>query len=223
MMTTAATQEKSSPNAQPFVQSTDALPKMDSGVRGYISDYLSGVKDLLDAVDPADIERVVDLAFEAYRNDRRVVLCGNGGSGSTTSHLVCDFMKNILLECGGKPFEVVALTDSPALLLAWGNDTDFGSVFMGQARTWLRSGDVLIALSGSGNSPNILRVVEYANEIGATSVGFCGYGGGKLAAAAQHSVVVDKRNMQQVEDLHMIFGHIVFSALRDRIKGLICP
>ncbi|MBC8143847.1 MAG: SIS domain-containing protein, partial [Armatimonadetes bacterium] len=133
---------------------------------------------------------------------------------------VCDFSKNVLLD-SGKAFEVIALTDSPSLLTAWGNDTDFANVFAGQARTWLRDGDVLLAISGSGNSPNVLRAVEVASEVGAVSIGFCGYGGGKLAGMVTHPVVVHRRNMQQVEDLHMVFGHVVFSALRDRIKGLL--
>ena len=200
----------------------DVFPDMTGGTRHYVSDYLTGLHELLSAIDPAELENVVNLLFEAHARDRRVVLCGNGGSASTASHLVCDFMKNILLD-GGKPFEVVALTDSPALLSAWGNDTEFANVFAGQARTWLRAGDVLIAISGSGNSLNVLRAVEVAREVGATSIGWCGYTGGKLAPLVDHAVVVRKRNMQQVEDLHLIFGHIVFSALRDRIKGLLAP
>jgi D-sedoheptulose 7-phosphate isomerase len=198
----------------------DALPDMSNGTPHYVQDYLHGLTRLLDAVDPAQVTLVVDILQDIYTRDRRLVMCGNGGSGSTTSHLVCDFQKNILLD-GGKPFEVVALTDSPALLSAWGNDTAFDNIFAGQARTWLRPGDVLIAISGSGNSPNVLKAVEVANEIGAITIGWCGYGGGKLAKLARHAIVVDKRNMQQVEDVHMILGHIVFSALRDRIKGLL--
>jgi D-sedoheptulose 7-phosphate isomerase len=204
----------------PAVPAGDVLPDLTGGTARYVRDYFKTLKDLLDAVDPAEIEEVVSLLFDAYKSDRRLVLCGNGGSGSTSSHLVCDFQKNVLLD-GGKPFEVVALTDSPALLSAWGNDTHFENIFAGQARTWLRPGDVLIAISGSGNSPNILKAVEVANEVGATSIGFCGYGGGKLCKLASKSIVVHKRNMQQVEDLHMIFGHVIFSALRDRIKGLL--
>lgn len=198
----------------------EELPALDAGVTGYVSDYFATLKALMDAVDTAQLAQIVDLLLETFHAGRRLVLCGNGGSGSTSSHLVCDFAKNIYLE-SGKPFEVVALTDSPALLTAWGNDTEFANIFAGQARTWLREGDVLLAISGSGNSPNILRAAEVANEVGAITIGFCGYGGGKLAQLSQIAVVVDKRNMQQVEDLHMIFGHILFAAMRDRIKGLL--
>ncbi|MDX1933043.1 MAG: SIS domain-containing protein [Capsulimonadales bacterium] len=198
----------------------DTLPDTSGGTEHYIRDYFSGLKALLEAVDATVITRIVDILLDAYRNDRRLVMCGNGGSGSTSSHMICDFQKNILLD-GGKPFEAIALTDSPALLSAWGNDTSFENIFAGQARTWLRKDDVLIAISGSGNSPNILKAVETANEIGAFTIGFCGYGGGKLAGQVQLAVIVDRRNMQQVEDLHMILGHVVYSALRDRIKGIL--
>jgi D-sedoheptulose 7-phosphate isomerase len=196
----------------------DELPNSNAGTANYVRDYLNTLKSLLDAVDEKQVEQVVNLLHECYLKNGRLVMCGNGGSGSTSSHLVCDFQKNIYLD-GGKPFEVVALTDSPALIMAWGNDTNFENIFAGQARTWLRKEDVLIAISGSGNSPNVLRAVEVAHEVGAISIGFCGYGGGKLAELAQIPVVIRKRNMQQVEDLHMILGHVVFSALRDRIKG----
>lgn len=198
----------------------DTLPDLSAGTAGYAADYVRMLKALLDDLDPALIARLVDTIFDAYQRDARLVMCGNGGSGSTSSHLVCDFQKNVFLD-GGKPFEVVALTDSPALLLAWGNDTSFDNVFAGQARTWLREGDVLLAISGSGNSKNVLEAVKVADEVGATTIGFCGYEGGKLADAVQIPVVARQANMQQVEDIHMILGHIVFSALRDRIKGLL--
>jgi D-sedoheptulose 7-phosphate isomerase len=178
----------------------DQLPDATKGVANYIDSYLDVLKGLLDSL------------------DSRLILCGNGGSGSTSSHLVCDFQKNIYLD-GGKPFEVVALTDSPALLLAWGNDTSFENVFAGQARTWVRKNDVLIAISGSGNSKNVLEAVKVANDVGATTIGFCGYDGGKLAEMVTIPIVAERRNMQQVEDVHMILGHILFSALRDKITG----
>lgn len=195
---------------------------MTAGVRGYVADYLAHSRALLAEVNPADVERVVNLLLDAYEGGRRLVICGNGGSATTASHLVCDLQKNILLD-GGRAWEVLALTDSPSLLTAWGNDTDFANIFAGQARTWLRPGDVLLAISGSGNSPNVLQAVEVANAVGATSVGFSGYGGGKLAQAAHVNCVIHARNMQMVEDVHLILGHIVFSALRDRIKGLLGP
>jgi D-sedoheptulose 7-phosphate isomerase len=196
----------------------DQLPDATNGVANYIDSYLNVLKSLLDSLDRSVLENVTELLFNTWKEDRRLILCGNGGSGSTSSHLVCDFQKNIYLD-GGKPFEVVALTDSPALLLAWGNDTSFENVFAGQARTWVRKNDVLIAISGSGNSKNVLEAVKVANDVGATTIGFCGYDGGKLAEMVIIPIVAERRNMQQVEDVHMILGHILFSALRDKITG----
>jgi D-sedoheptulose 7-phosphate isomerase len=197
----------------------DELPDSSRDTAHYVSHYLSTLTSLLGAIDLAQVTKAVDMIEDAYKHGRRVVLCGNGGSASTASHLVCDFAKNILLDGGGRPFEVVALTDSVALLSAWGNDTEFANVFAGQARTWVRSGDILIAISGSGNSPNVLNAVAVGREVGAATIGLCGYGGGKLAHLVDLAIVVHKRNMQQVEDVHMVIGHILFSALRDRIKG----
>ena len=196
----------------------DVLPDCSAGVRGYVSDYLRSLNALLSEIDPAAVAKVVDVLYDCWERGARLVLCGNGGSASTASHLVCDLSKNIFLE-GGKPFEVVALTDSAAVLLAWGNDTDFSNVFAGQARTWLRAGDVLIAISGSGNSPNVLAAVKVGCEVGATTIGLCGYEGGKLAEMTDLSLVARRDNMQQVEDVHMVLGHVLFSALRDRIGG----
>lgn len=196
----------------------DQLPDATKGVANYIDSYLDVLKSLLDSLDTSVLENVTELLFATWKEDRRLILCGNGGSGSTSSHLVCDFQKNIYLD-GGKPFEVVALTDSPALLLAWANDTSFENVFAGQARTWVRKNDVLIAISGSGNSRNVLEAVKVANDVGATTIGFCGYDGGQLAEMVTIPIVAERRNMQQVEDVHMILGHILFSALRDKITG----
>jgi len=196
----------------------DTLPDTSAGTPGYVDDYLSRLAALLAAIDRDQIAGLVDLLHDLWLRGGRLVLCGNGGSGSSSSHLVCDFQKNIWLE-GGRPFEVVALTDSAALILAWGNDTDFANVFAGQARTWLRAGDVLLAISGSGNSPNVLAAVDVAREVGATTIGFCGYEGGALAGRVDHAVIARFPNMQLIEDVHMILGHVLFSALRDRVVG----
>ncbi|WP_309716056.1 SIS domain-containing protein [Armatimonas sp.] len=199
---------------------SDILPDTGHGTPAYVADYISKLTMLLTQISTEQVSLVADLLFDCWQNNRRLVFCGNGGSGATSTHMVCDFQKNIWLD-GGKPFEVVSLTDSPALLLAWANDTDFSNVFAGQARTWLRKDDILIAISGSGNSPNVLEAVKVAQEVGAISIGLCGYGGGKLAELADHALVADLRNMQLVEDIHMILCHILFSVLRDRIKGIL--
>ncbi len=183
---------------------------------GYVGHYLTGVNALLAEVPQAEVEGVIDLLWDNYAQGRRVVFCGNGGSAATASHLPADFQKNMFLD-GGRPWECLSVVDSIPLLTAWGNDTDYANVFAGQVRTWMRAGDLLIAISGSGNSPNILAAVEAAHECGATTIGICGFGGGRLAAAAHHAIVIHSNNMQMVEDVHMVLGHAIYSALRERL------
>src|SRR5438876_8060554 len=132
--------------------------------------YLSDVGRLLAELPVAAIRAVVDRLLAAYHADRRLILLGNGGSAATASHLVADFQKMIYL-AGGQPFRAMACTDSMPLITAWANDTDYTGVFAEQVRTWAEPGDVVLAISGSGNSPNVLQAVAVARELGATTIG----------------------------------------------------
>ena len=163
---------------------------------GYVRNYLETVQSLLGQVAEDDVDAVIDLLWDNYQQGRRVVFCGNGGSAATASHLPADFQKNMYLD-GGRPWECLSLVDSVPLLTAWGNDTEYANIFAGQARTWLRPNDLLIAISGSGNSPNVLAAVEAAHDAGAITIGWSGFGGGKLAeiGAAQH-----RRRLPQYAD-----------------------
>ena len=182
-------------------------------------DYLTDMAALLLELPTADIDTAIELFWENYQNRRRVVFCGNGGSAATASHLPADFQKNMFLH-GGMPWECLSLVDSVPLLTAWSNDTEYAEVFAGQARTWLRPGDLLVAVSGSGNSPNILAAIEAAHERGAVTLGWSGFDGGRLAGLVRHKIVVPKHNMQMVEDAHLVIGHLIYCALRDRLLSL---
>ena len=181
--------------------------------------YLHQMAALLAVLPEDDIAVAADLLWDNYAEGRRAVFCGNGGSAATASHLPADFQKSMFLHAG-RPWECLSLTDSVPLLTAWGNDTEFAQIFAGQARTWLRPGDLLVAISGSGNSPNVLAAVDAAHERGAVTLGWSGFGGGALAGKVQHKVVVPSHNMQMVEDAHMVIGHMIYSALRDRVLEL---
>jgi D-sedoheptulose 7-phosphate isomerase len=183
----------------------------------FVNEYFSSLSSLISEIDSNSIENVVDLFWANYVAGGRLVFCGNGGSAATASHLPADFQKNVFLE-GGKPWECMSLVDSIPLLTAWSNDSSYAEAFAGQARVWLRPNDLLVAISGSGNSPNVLAAVEAANEIGSVTIGWSGFGGGKLAGIAQHSIVLFSDNMQMVEDVHMIVGHLVFTEIRARIR-----
>jgi len=180
--------------------------------------YLSDLGQLLAGLPVADIRRVVDRLMQAYREERRLILLGNGGSAATASHLVADFQKMIYLS-GGRPFRAMACTDSMPLVTAWANDTDYTGVFAEQVRTWAEPGDVVLAISGSGNSPNILRAVAVAREIGATTIGLSGFAGGKLAEMVDIAIVVPCDNMQRIEDTHMVLGHLFFWRMQQEVEA----
>jgi D-sedoheptulose 7-phosphate isomerase len=180
--------------------------------------YLNDLGRLLAELPVATIQRVIDLLVEAYESDRRLILLGNGGSAATASHLVADFQKMIYL-AGRKPFRAMACTDSMPLVTAWANDTEYANVFAEQVRTWAEAKDVVLAISGSGNSPNVLRAVEVARECGATTIGLSGFAGGKLAQRVDLSIVVPCDNMQRIEDIHMILGHLFFWRMMDEVKS----
>jgi D-sedoheptulose 7-phosphate isomerase len=190
---------------------------------GSLHEYFQDVHKSLLAVDEQASEQMIDLLWDCYQGGRRLVLCGNGGSASTASHIVADLQKNLYLATGKAVWEVLSLCDSLPLITAWSNDTEYANVFAAQARSWLRPGDVLLAISGSGNSPNIVNAVEAANEIGAVTIGLSGYGGGRLATLAHHGIMLESRNMQVVEDVHMSVLHGVYRALLERVLADASP
>jgi D-sedoheptulose 7-phosphate isomerase len=179
-----------------------------------VASYLSDLQQVLAAVSADAVERHAQRILAAYRTGRQLLLVGNGGSAATASHLANDFQKCIYLE-GGRTFRCLALTDSVPILTAWANDVDYRSVFAEQVRTWASAGDVVVCISGSGNSPNILAAAEAAREQGATVLGWAGFAGGKLKPLCDDCIVVRSDNMQRIEDAHMIIGHAAFSRVRD--------
>jgi D-sedoheptulose 7-phosphate isomerase len=138
---------------------------------------------------------------------------------TTASHIINDFQKCIPPVGGDRPYRAMALTDNIPLLLAWGNDTEFGNIFSEQLRNWVQPGDVVIGISGSGNSENVIRAIELANLSGAITIGLSAYDGGRLAKAVRYSLHIPTFNMQQAEDLHMIVCHVLFAGLRERLAG----
>jgi D-sedoheptulose 7-phosphate isomerase len=183
----------------------------------FIGEYLEGVQRLIGQIDLGELDAVADIVYTAYRNGRKLLLMGNGGSGATASHYANDFQKGLLLE-GGKPFQCLALTDSMPIILAWANDTEYANIFKPQVQTWAAPDDVVLAISGSGNSENVIRGIQAANEIGAITVGLCGYSGGKLKEVARHGVWVRSDSMQQVEDLHGVILHTIYCDVIRRVR-----
>lgn len=183
-----------------------------------IKAYLENVRGLLADAPLAGIKEVADLLIDAYRSGKQVFVIGNGGSAATASHFACDLQKSIGLY-GDRKFKVMALTDSVPVLTAWANDFDYSDVFKGQLTTWAEPGDIVIAISGSGNSPNVIRAVELAREIGAVTIGLSGFAGGKLHEVVDHSIVIKSDNMQHIEDVHMVLAHLLFRYLLEEITS----
>ena len=183
-----------------------------------ITNYLDLVSKAISELPEDKIRDVIETLKAAHAGGKQVFLMGNGGSASTASHIAGDFQKG-LKQCTGKRFRASAVTDNMAVITAWANDTDYENVFAEQIDSLLDPGDVVLAISGSGNSPNVIKAVEKANEMGAITIGWSGYSGGKLARVAQKSVVVNSDDMQCIEDVHMMLGHLVFHCLMHECAG----
>ncbi len=185
--------------------------------------YLSELKRVLDHLPLGEVERATEIIFQAYETDHTVFLFGNGGSAALASHLAADLGKGTHFPGPSwlapvKRLKVLSVTDNMPVLTAWANDTNYEGVFARQIENFIQSGDVVIAISGSGNSPNVLRALELARRKGATSIGLGGCGGGKMKALLNCAVVVPSDHMQRVEDAHVIVSHMIFLDLKQRIE-----
>jgi len=174
--------------------------------------YFSTVQELLNKVPFAAVDQVVDALLTANRNGNTVFICGNGGSASTATHFGCDLAKRPIV--AGQPrYRVIPLTDNNALMTALSNDIGYDVVFSEQLIPLVRKGDILIGISGSGNSKNVIKAVEVAKAAEAVTIGFSGYDGGKLAAAVDISVHIPSFNMAMVEDVHLMLEHAICEKL----------
>ncbi len=177
--------------------------------------------DLLKAIDSIDLENVtaaIEILKQAREQDRRIFVCGNGGSASTASHFVCDMIKGASFK-RDKRFRVMALTDSLPTITAYSNDVSYECVFVEQLKNFAEPGDVLIAISGSGNSPNVLRAVEYANSIDCRTIALSGRDGGQLGPLAQLNILAANPHMGRIEDAHMIVMHMLCYYFMDTEKS----
>ena len=190
---------------------------MKSDVESKAEEYLKEVASILEKMHadlPMRSKEIVDVLTEARHNGKKVYVMGNGGSASTASHMASDLNKGANRDDAPR-FRAIALTDSIPLMMAWANDSSYDDVFIEPLRNHLEKGDVVIGISGSGNSPNVLKAIEYANVSGAITIGLTGFDGGKLAKISKISYTVPSNCMQQVEDVHLILEHMLSMILRD--------
>ena len=181
--------------------------------RSHITDYLTTLQSVLAELSVEQIEQVLDVFERAYREDRMIFICGNGGSASTASHWVCDISKGTVT-AKGKRLRMICLGDNLPMLTAYANDVNYESVFSEPVQTFVRPKDVVVLLTASGNSPNVVAAAKAARDMGATTIGLIGFGGGKLASLVDYQITVTCREYGPVEDLHLILDHIISLYMR---------
>lgn len=177
-----------------------------------INDYYALLKDTCDKIDRNEVNRAINELRRARDNGNFIYIMGNGGSSTTATHFAGDFVKG-LSYCREKRYKFICLNDNPASLLALANDVSYESVFYEQLQNFLAPGDVVMCISGSGNSGNVIKAAEYAKQKGNTVIGLTGYNGGKLMPLSDIKLHVPIDNMQIVEDLHLVFDHLMMSIL----------
>ncbi len=193
--------------------------------REFIEGYFSEMKRVIEKMPVNDIERAVELLFDAWRRGSQVFTCGNGGSASTATHFACDLSKTTIVE-GKKRFKAYCLNDNIPLMTALINDEGFDNLFYEQLKDRFEEGDVLICISvhgGAGKdkaglwSQNLLKAMKYAGKMGGKTIGFSGFDGGPMKEIADVCIVVPADSTPQVESFHTALEHLICSCLKERI------
>lgn len=180
-----------------------------------ISEYLNRVKQTIEKVSIEDINLLMNVLVKAKEDGQNVFVMGNGGSAATASHMCCDFNKGISYG-EEKMFKFICLNDNVPTMMAYANDLGYEEIFVGPLRNFLQAGDLVIGISGSGNSKNVVKALEYANQAGGITIGLTGYSGGKVKQISKYNVHIPIDDMQITEDLHMILDHCIMSILSQK-------
>lgn len=191
-----------------------------------VQDYFVRLRSAVDVVPVSEVATLARLLLQAYDRDKFVITMGNGGHGATASHFINDLSKHTVVSdhknevvVSQKRFRALCLLDNLSLVTAWANDMGYENVFVQQIANWVGEGDLVIAVSGSGNSENILRALALANERGAITVGIAGYQGGKVKQVVRHCIIVPAENDLFIEDMHLSIFHAVTSVVRRELQG----
>jgi D-sedoheptulose 7-phosphate isomerase len=181
----------------------------------FSADYKNQLLDTIQKIDSAKVDQATAWFREALQKDQHVFVCGNGGSGSTASHFVCDILKGASYQ-RDKRFRILSLCDSVPTLTAYSNDVSYDEAFVQQLKNYARPGDLVLAISGSGNSPNVIKAVEYANSAGCRTIVLTGRDGGKLGQVGQLNIQVPVQHMGRIEDAHMVICHMIAYDLMEK-------
>jgi D-sedoheptulose 7-phosphate isomerase len=185
---------------------------MKSSINFTIKDYFNAHRELFDKIDEDSISKSIELIKNKFLGRKKIFTCGNGGSAYTASHYITDWNKMVNLATGN-PFFGYSLCDNIGIITAFGNDISYDHIFSGQLKSVMSQEDLLIVVSGSGNSPNIINALEYANSIGADTLAIVGYDGGLAKKIAKNVCWIPSYDMQLCEDVHLMLGHMVMKEL----------
>ena len=174
----------------------------------FAEQYKTNLLQAIDLIDMPKVQQAIDLFAAARAEGKHIFVCGNGGSASSSSHFVCDMVKGASFNRPER-FKIMALTDQMPTITAYANDVSYDSVFVEQLRNFAQPGDLFLGISGSGNSPNVLRAIEYANSVGCKTIALTGRDGGQLAPMATLNIHVGVPHMGRIEDAHMIVCHMI--------------
>ena len=183
-----------------------------------INRYFSELEQMLQAISLSHLETVLRLLEEAYHNGRRIFIMGNGGSAATASHFALDLAKNTIMP-GAPRLKAISLTDHVPLITAWSNDIAYEHIFSEQLANMIEPGDVVIGISTSGNSPNVINALNLAKQYRATTVGLLGAKGGKMKDMVDAYILAPGQNIEQEEDAHMILAHVITRHMREVVRS----
>lgn len=183
-----------------------------------ITNYFSELEQMMQAISLSDLQAVLSILEEAYHNGHRIFVMGNGGSAATASHFALDLAKNTIMP-GAPRLKAISLTDHVPLITAWSNDTHYEHIFAEQLANLIEPGDVVIGISASGNSPNVINAVKLARQSRAATIGLLGATGGKLKSIVDAAVLAPGQNIEQEEDAHMILAHVITRHMREVVRS----
>ncbi len=181
--------------------------------------YFTELEQMLRAISLHDLRKVLDLLEDAYQRQHRIFIMGNGGSAATASHFALDLAKNTIMPSAPR-VKAISLTDHVPLITAWSNDTHYEHIFAEQLVTMLEPEDVVIGISTSGNSPNVINAMKLAQRVGAATIGLLGANGGQLKQMVDAYVLVPGQNIEQEEDAHMILAHVITRHMRAVVQNM---
>lgn len=186
----------------------------------FIKQYKENLIQLLNKLPEEKLQESLEILWTAYESDKQIFFCGNGGSAAASSHIAEDVAKGSMgpkADLPIRPVRAISLTDNTPYITAWANDTGYENIFVGQLKVLLNPGDVVVGISGSGNSPNVVNAIQFAKKRGNPTVAFVGFEGGTMKKDADVVVHITSSHYGQLEDLHMIMGHVVAYWFQSRL------